>query len=733
MYDKGDILDRKEVVRISEDEVLEWRLIATGEGESSIWKPFRVFRNNFGDLETENPAWMPLPGSQYTFLECPIFEALYEGNRGPGKTLTLLMDFAKDVGKGYGKSWRGVLFRREYKDLDDVVRKIEEFFPKIFPGFRFLRSKSDYSAVWPDGETLLLRHLAKEEDYDSYHGHEYPWIGFEELTQWENDTLFNQMMSCCRPTAPGVPCRMRSSTNPYGPGHCLPYGEVLTNNGWKDIKEMAQGDVVLTMGQDGISHYREISDTVREKYCGDMILREGRGIHMAFTSNHRLPQKTKDGFNIKPFTELPGQADIVRTCRRWGGDDETLDLFNSLIEKGGVLDSAESGVYYTSSSQLADDVSELATKLGKKVYTSSRQGCYTVNFSKGGNTQLNTDDVDRSHFEGYVFCITVPETEVFFVRQEGCVWLSGNTWVKKRYKLPDHRGKVINIPGEVERVALHGSLFENFLLLHSAPNYVSQIKQAAKNPAQAKAWVLGDWNVTSGGMVDDIWDDRVHILPAFNSNLIPRGWTITRSYDHGQSSPFSVGWWLESNGEPVTLPNGRVIGRVRGDLILYAEWYGAKEGENSSYQGLSMPSSKIAEGILDREDDMGIRGRVQDGPADTEIYTKDSRGTAKSPADDMANEGVTWERADKSRGSRKRGWEMLRKLLMNAKPNRDGTRDKAGLFVCDCCRYWLELIPPMPRDKKDPDEIPPNYEDHGADMTRYRITWEIPALWRVGF
>ena len=31
------------------------------------------------------PAWAPLPGSQTAFLNCPVFEVLYTGSRGPGK------------------------------------------------------------------------------------------------------------------------------------------------------------------------------------------------------------------------------------------------------------------------------------------------------------------------------------------------------------------------------------------------------------------------------------------------------------------------------------------------------------------------------------------------------------------------------------------------------------------------------------------------------------------------
>jgi hypothetical protein len=295
------------------------------------------------------------------------------------------------------------------------------------------------------------------------------------------------------------------------------------------------------------------------------------------------------------------------------------------------------------------------------------------------------------------------------------------------------RGKVIRKAGELPRVAIHGTLAENFILLHSAPNYATQIREAALNPAQAEAWLHGSWDVTAGGMIDDLWDKNYHVLPVIPIKAIPKGWTITRAYDHGQSSPFACGWFLESNGEPIEI-EGRLIGNVRGDIILWMEWYGTTGEDN---KGVRLSARKIAQGIRDREDDWGLRRggwcRVKPGPADTEIFNKQSDRDGLSPADDMEDEDVLWERADKTSGSRKRGWVMMRTKLEAAIPEPDGTRDKPGFFVCENCFWWLEFCPPMPRDEKDLDEVPDTYEDHLADMTRYRLNWELPGMWRRGF
>ncbi|MFY3647015.1 terminase [Achromobacter xylosoxidans] len=162
-------------------------------------------------------VWRPNPGAQVSFLTCPVFEALLEGNRGGGKTDALLMSFAQHVGRGYGEHWRGALFRLTYPQLADVVAKSRRWFRRIFPEARF--NKSAYEWTWPTGEALLLRYGETEEDYWNYHGHEYPWLGFEELTNWGSLGFYESMHSTCRSSHPDVPRIVRATCNPFGRGH----------------------------------------------------------------------------------------------------------------------------------------------------------------------------------------------------------------------------------------------------------------------------------------------------------------------------------------------------------------------------------------------------------------------------------------------------------------------------------------------------------------------------------
>lgn len=480
------------------------------------------------------PAWAPQEGSQVAFLECPIFEALYEGTRGPGKTDALLMDFAQHVGKGYGRAWRGVIFRQTYDQLKDLMDKALNWFPSIFPGARW--NQSDKVWTFPDGEQLLMRYMERPQDYRNYHGHAYPWIGFEELTTWADDQCYKLMMSCCRSTMPGMPRRFRATTNPYGVGH-----------NW----------VKLRFG---------------------------------------LP--------------VPPQAII-----------------------GNVIDY-----------QMDDPIS------GKKI--------------------------------------------------------------------------------TLHRVAIHGDLSENKILLHTDPEYPARIAEAARNEAEKRAWLYGDWDVVAGGMFDDIWFEAKNrvVVPRFK---VPREWRIDRSFDWGSARPFSVGWWAESNGEDLTFEDGRTISTVPGDLFRIHEWYGWSGEPN---EGSKMLARDIAKGIRQREIDWGIADRVSTGVADSAIFsTEDGHSIADELGASIRLDsgetvsGLKWHPSDKGKGSRAQGWEIMRKRLAATVPQ-GGPREEPGLFVVGPeCPHFLRTVPTIPRSDKNLDDVNTDAEDHVADEVRYRVRWERPV------
>jgi hypothetical protein len=161
--------------------------------------------------------WAPLPGSQTIFMRSLITEVLFEGPRGNGKSDALLMDFAQYVGKGFGRHWRGILFRRKKTELDEVVERAKELFGMLFPDAVYNEVRKQWR--FATGESIKFTHFDTIADYGGYQGHQYPWIGWEELTLWPSDDCYTRMFSNLRSPRFGIPLHVRAATNPYGVGH----------------------------------------------------------------------------------------------------------------------------------------------------------------------------------------------------------------------------------------------------------------------------------------------------------------------------------------------------------------------------------------------------------------------------------------------------------------------------------------------------------------------------------
>ncbi len=523
-------------------------------------------RGAVGEQDPNRVVWAPLAGSQTLSQSCPANIILMHGTRGPGKTDSQLMRFRRRVGQGYGRFWRGVIFDREYKNLDDLISKSMRWFPEFKDGARFLSSKSDYRWVWPTGEELLFRAIKKESDYWSYHGQEFPFIGWNELTKYPTDTLFDMMMSC-----------NRSSYRP------------------EDYPLYISGEA----NAEGSIEFVDEDDRDAVRYV--------------------LP-------------ELP--LEVFITCNPYG---------------------------------------------------------------------------------------------------------AGHNWVKKRFINAAPPGRVfkriINVfnPRTQKRedvvktqVHLFGTYRENKYL---SPDYIAEL-ESITDPNKRRAWLGGDWDIVAGGMFDDVWDRHQHIVRPFR---LPPSWVMKKSFDWGSSKPFSVGWWAESDGSDILMPDGTWKSTVKGDQYRFAEWYGYSGKSNV---GLRMLATEVAAGIVERELAMGIYGKVQPGAADNSIWDSEN---GNSIAADMLKpvtvhgskyRGVEWRRSDKSPGSRHDGWEKCRKYFKNSQRQyilaAGGgriplPRENPGVFIFDNCKNFIDLVPTLPRDEVDQDDVDTESEDHIGDEFRYHV------------
>lgn len=308
----------------------------------------------------------------------------------------------------------------------------------------------------------------------------------------------------------------------------------------------------------------------------------------------------------------------------------------------------------------------------------------------------------------------------------------GHGVVKKRFITPAKYGEIVKKDisyfdpsiGEERKivrtqVAIFGSFYENPFL---DPIYkAGLIESCSREPHLYEAWINGSWDVTAGGAIDDLWRSDVHVIDRFQ---IPNNWKVDRSFDWGSSHPCGTVWWAEANGEECVLPNGKTWCPQRGSLIAIHEDYTVAKDSNgvpdfSVNKGLKLSASDVALRIKNIDSqlykDGWIARGVQAGPADNQI--RDVRESdVETIEQKMAKVGIRWTKSDKSKGSRVIGLQLMRDRLQSSV-----LKEKPGIYFMRNCEACIELLPPLPRDPDNLDDVDTESMDHLWDAVRYRV------------
>lgn len=292
----------------------------------------------------------------------------------------------------------------------------------------------------------------------------------------------------------------------------------------------------------------------------------------------------------------------------------------------------------------------------------------------------------------------------------------GHNWVKATfvdYSAPLKIVRTEREEGYMLRQYIPALLTDNKILMKNDPYYIDRLS-ALGSPELVKAMKTGDWNIVAGGAFDDVWSDKV-MLPNFQ---VPPQWRMFRTFDWGSTHPFSYALWAVSNGEGVELPDGRTIYLAAGSLVRVAEYYGtAKRGSN---KGLKYGAKKVARVILETERALFDANMITElptlGVADGQIFNEIDTDEP-TIASKMSEEGLYFEPANKSAGSRINGLQLVRDRLEAVKES----SDEAGLYAMERCDAFRAIIPTLPRDPKRMDDVDTKAEDHIYDDVRYAV------------
>lgn len=147
-------------------------------------------------------------GCQEKFLATNADITIFGGNRGPGKTFSLLMECLKDI---KNKDFNAVILRSEKGDFKGIITKSSKLFSQYGT---YNRSQNDMTWNFTAGGKLFLTYFSDPiEDFKKrFQGQEYAYIGIDEITHIPYDK-FKYILTTNRNSC-GIRNRFYGTCNP---------------------------------------------------------------------------------------------------------------------------------------------------------------------------------------------------------------------------------------------------------------------------------------------------------------------------------------------------------------------------------------------------------------------------------------------------------------------------------------------------------------------------------------
>jgi len=195
--------------------------------------------------------WIPFPKQALalSYSAETVFEILFGGARGPGKTDAGIQwlhgekigkfDDGRDKYYIHHPRYRALVLRKSYEDLVDWIDRASYLFK--YAGAEIVGKPAEIR--WPSGAKFRLGHLKDRSSYEKYLGHEYQRLLIEELTLIPQKKYYTQILGSIRTSHPELVPQVFNTTNPGSVGHHWVYDRF--------VKPARHGQVFL--GNDGRS------------------------------------------------------------------------------------------------------------------------------------------------------------------------------------------------------------------------------------------------------------------------------------------------------------------------------------------------------------------------------------------------------------------------------------------------------------------------------------------------
>lgn len=207
-----------------------------------------------------------------------------------------------------------------------------------------------------------------------------------------------------------------------------------------------------------------------------------------------------------------------------------------------------------------------------------------------------------------------------------------------------------------------------------------------------KAFRDGDWDVFLGQAFPE-FSKEIHVIEPLP---VPKTAPLYMTFDWGFGKPFSVGWWW-------------VDGENR--IYRFNEWYGFNGTAN---QGIRIPDTDIARGILKRERKMGIYGRPIIRLTGHDSFSKKpdykGGGQGESTEATFSKHKLYLTKADSDRKLKIRAFRE-RLIFMEEEVK----RITPMMLIYNHCVQFIRTIKDLTMDERSIEDINTDGEDHAYD------------------